>query len=253
MGLGRVGFYARSLVWAQAGHLTSPHLSKTMIMHIDSPFMLVRYFYNGARDFEVPGFRYRKFAGVTWKGIKASQIHFITVPNLPMSNLHQCIHWKQQSLLLQLLLQHFTLSPRCAGITLSQVLSKVAGSASPFLTYSVGGKKSNIQDKNIAYAAAWLKHAVARFCLFILCQLFLLAPSFLTYFKSASNSSITSIYFLNTFIPLNRVFMVGSGRCKHSAEIRHLLAAAPGILTGYLPLFKLSKSGCFLNTIRTEV
>lgn len=47
--------------------------------------------------------------------------------------------------------------------------------------------------------------------------------------------------------------MVDSRRCKHSAEMRHLLAAAPGILTGYLPLFKLSKSGCFPNTIRTEV
>lgn len=126
-------------------------------------------------------------------------------------------------------------------------------SANPFLTCSVGGKKSNIQDKNIPYAAAWLKHAVTRFCQFILCQLFLVAPSFLTYFKSASNSSTTSIYFLNTFIPLTCVFMVGSRCCKHSAEIRHLLAAAPGILTGYLPLFKLSKSGCFLNTIRTEV
>lgn len=86
-----------------------------------------------------------------------------------------------------------------------------------------------------------------------LCQLFLLAPSFPTYFKSTSNSSITSIYFLNTLILLNRVSMLGSRGCKHSAEIRHLLAAAPGILTGYLPLFKLSKSGCFLNTIRTEV
>lgn len=123
-----------------------------------------------------------------------------------------------------------------------------------FLSYlHLGGKKSNIEDKSIPYAAAWLRHVVTRFCLFIPCQLFLLAPSFLTYFKSASNSSITSIYFLNTFIPLNSVFMVGSSRCKHSAEIRHLLAAAPGILTGYLPLFKLSKSGCFLNTIRTEV
>lgn len=166
---------------------------------------------------------------------------------MPIANLHQCIHWQQRGLLLQLLLQPLMLS------TLSQTLSEAASGASPFLTYSVRGKKPHIQDKNTPYAAAWFKHAVTRFCLFILCQLFLLAPSFLTYFKSASNSSITSTYFLNTFIPLNCVFMVGSRRCKHSAEIRHLLAAAPGILTGYLPLFKLSKSGCFLNTIRTEV
>lgn len=110
-----------------------------------------------------------------------------------------------------------------------------------------------MQHKNTSCAAAWIKHVVTGVCLFILYRLSLLAPSFLAYFKSVSNPSTETIYFLNTFIPLNSVFMVGSCCCKHSAEMRHLLAAAPGILTGYLPLFKLSKSGCFPNTIRTEV
>lgn len=123
----------------------------------------------------------------------------------------------------------------------------------PFSSTQWGEEKSNIQDKNTPFAAAWFKHAVTRSRLSVLCQLFLLASSFLTSFKPAPNSSITSIYFLNTLIPLNHVLMVGSCHCKHSAETRHLLAAALGILTGYLPLFKLSKSGCFLNTIRTEV
>lgn len=136
--------------------------------------------------------------------------------------------------------------------TFCRFFSRCLAVQAPFSPTQCEGRNQT-QDKTTPCAAAWLKHAVTRSCLFTLCQLFLLAPSFLTYFKSASNSSITSIYFPNTPIPLNRVFMLGSRRCKHSAEIKHSLAAAPGILTGYLPLFKLSKSGCFLNTIRTKV
>ena len=105
-----------------------------------------------------------------------------------------------------------------ASITLSQPLSGAAGSASLFLTYLVGGKKSNIQHKNASCAEAWIKHVVTVVCLFILYRLSLLAPSFLAYFKSVSNPSTETIYFLNTFIPLNSVFMVGSCCCKHSAE-----------------------------------
>lgn len=180
-----------------------------------------------------------------------SQIHPITGPNLSISNLLQCNHKQQWGLLLQLLLQLLKPSPH-HGSPFCRFLSRCLAVQAPFSPTQCEGR-NQIQDKNTPCAAAWLKHAVTRSCLFILCQLFLLAPSFLTFFKSASNSSITSIYFLNTLIPLNRVFMVGSSHCKHSAEIRHLLAAAPGILTRYLPLFKLSKSGCFLNTIRTEV
>lgn len=137
-------------------------------------------------------------------------------------------------------------------ITLCRFFPRCLAVQAPFSPTQCEGRNQT-WDKNTPWAAAWLKHAVTSSCLFILCQLFLLAPSFLIYFKSASNSSITSIYFPNALIPLHCVFVLGSRVWKHSAEIRHLLAAAPGILTGYLPLFKLSKPGCFLNTIRTEV